>query len=80
MLTSKIGTIKLDSGDMPSGSSSELDRHKDIGPPAFVPGMPWKGMPDDNRDDLDPEKNPNLTPAILEARVKEREKKSQVNF
>lgn len=48
----------------------------DTGPPPFVPGQAWKGPVDHKAENLDPYKNPDLTPAMFHNATQSREKGS----
>ena len=55
----------------PPKSAPGINDNIDVGPPAFQPGVPWKGYR--KQDNLDPDKNPDLTPAMLAEMQKEQQ-------
>ena len=66
-LSKQMGQIQLQAPKSAPGINDNID----VGPPAFQPGVPWKGY--QKRDNLDPDKNPDLTPAMLAEMQKEQQ-------
>lgn len=70
-IQNSISKMNIGDGSTPVTTGITDNTIKDIGPPAFQPGVPWKGYKSDP-DQLDPEKNPDLTPIMVQ-RMKEQE-------